>query len=148
MRALPRLGLPTPSQPGSLLRSCFGSPAPLGLGPSTPRLGLATPLHWQPLSHHDAALPAGHAAAPAAARGRGQGAALPAGHAPMTAAAQGRCLGTALTVGHATVSVVVAPAATHPRGQGVAMVAGHATASAAAQGRRITASVQDEPVGA
>jgi hypothetical protein len=44
MRALPRLGLPTPSQPGSLPRLCFGSPAPLGLGPSTPRLGLATAL--------------------------------------------------------------------------------------------------------
>jgi hypothetical protein len=46
----------------------------------------------------------------------------------MKAAAQGRGLRAAQTVGHAAVSAAVAPAA--------------------AQGRRITASVQDEPVGA
>jgi hypothetical protein len=66
----------------------------------------------------------------------------------MITAAKGRGLGATLAVGHAAVSAAVAPGAAHPRGQGVALVAGHATAPATAQGRRITASIQDEPVGA
>jgi hypothetical protein len=147
MRALPRLGLPTPSQPGSLLRPCFRSPAPPGLGPSTQRLGLATPAATHARGH-GVALPACHAAAPAAVRGRGHGVALAAGHAAMTAAAQGRGLGATQTAGHVAASAAVALAAAHPREQGVTLVAGHATAPAAAHVRRITASVQDEPVGA
>jgi hypothetical protein len=58
MRALSRLGPPTSSQSGSLLRPCFGLPAPPGLGPSTPFLGLATAPRWQlprPGARHRAA---------------------------------------------------------------------------------------------